>query len=177
MKWNVLCFIYVLKYRVIGIYINKSGYAGFILQQIIDSHINGMFCSNFVGVCRKVLYKIFLWSTIWPQNLLTETNKTDNVHINVTFEVRSQKHCCHGKAISITYCECVFVALVIQHAMHVHHIVICITCLALHHFYTLCHKQHNFRGGELLNGKLCFDFLYNFYLKHISFWEELSEIR
>jgi len=135
---------------VIGIYINRSGYADFIWQQISDSHINRMFCSNFVGVRRKVLYKLYLWSAIWPQNLLTETNKADSVHINITFEVRSQKHCCRGKAISITrtYCEFVFVALVIQHAMQMYHIVICRACLALRHFSTLCHKQHIIGGGD-----------------------------
>jgi len=82
--------------------------------------------------------------------------KTDNIHINITFEVCSQKHCCHGKAISITYCECVFVALVIQHAMYMHHIVICMACLALHHFSTLCCKQHNFRKKEIIEQKIVF---------------------
>jgi hypothetical protein len=35
--------------------------------------------------------------------------------------VHSCNHCCSGRAISITYSKCVFVALVIQHAMHMHH--------------------------------------------------------
>ena len=34
-------------------------------------------------------------------------------------------HCSSGKAISITYSECVSVALVIQHATYMHHIVTC----------------------------------------------------
>jgi hypothetical protein len=40
-------------------------------------------------------------------------------------EACSCNHCCHGKAINITYSECVSVALVTQHKMHVRHIVIC----------------------------------------------------
>jgi len=33
------------------------------------------------------------------------------------------RHCCSGKALSITYSDHVFVALVIQLAMYVHHTV------------------------------------------------------
>ena len=32
-------------------------------------------------------------------------------------------HCYSGKAVSILYSECMFVALGIQHAMHMHHII------------------------------------------------------
>jgi hypothetical protein len=41
-----------------------------------------------------------------------------------TYNVRSCSRCCSGKAISIAYSECVFVALVIRHEMHMRHIVI-----------------------------------------------------
>ena len=40
-------------------------------------------------------------------------------------EVRSCNHCRCGKAISIAYYKCVFVALGIQHAMCMCHTVIC----------------------------------------------------
>ena len=39
-------------------------------------------------------------------------------------EARSWNHCCSGKAITITYSEKMFVALVIQQAMRMRHIVI-----------------------------------------------------
>jgi hypothetical protein len=46
--------------------------------------------------------------------------------------------------MSITQHVCVFVALGIQHAMHMRHIIICVLP-ALQHFSTLSDKGHDFR--------------------------------
>jgi hypothetical protein len=58
-------------------------------------------------------------------------------------EARSWCHCCSGKAKNITYYECVFVALVIQHAMpmrpHMSPARLYNT-----YFSTLSNKRHNF---------------------------------
>jgi hypothetical protein len=57
-------------------------------------------------------------------------------------EALSRNHCCHGKAISITSSECVSVALVIQHAKRMHHVILSsVACWALPYFSTLSHTS------------------------------------
>jgi hypothetical protein len=71
-------------------------------------------------------------------------------------EARSRKHCCRGKAVSITHSECVSVALVIQHAMRIHSIILPSTqCVAVPYFSTLPHKQHDFREKNVTVHKVC----------------------
>jgi hypothetical protein len=76
--------------------------------------------------------------------------------------VHSHNHCCGGKAITITYSECVSVALVIQHAKGVRRIILSyVACPDLPYFSALSHKS-KFFGKKVIEHKICFDFLYNF---------------
>ena len=59
-------------------------------------------------------------------------------------------HCCSGGAISITHSECVSVALGIQHAMCMCHIMSSVACLAGPCYSTLSLKkvkQSRYRPG------------------------------
>jgi len=88
------------------------------------------------------------------------------MYVQRNTEASSCSHCCSGKAISIAYSECVFVALGIQHAKRIRLIVIC-GLSGCADVCTLSHKGHDFRKKKkVTEHKVCFVFLYNFCLKH-----------
>jgi hypothetical protein len=74
------------------------------------------------------------------------------MHVWRNIDMLSCNNCFSGKAVSITYSECVFVALHIQHTMLMHHIVIC-GLSGCTNVSTLSHKRHDFRKKSLLSIK------------------------
>ena len=69
------------------------------------------------------------------------------MYIQRNIEVLSLNHFFSGQPISITYSECVTVALIIQHANSIRNIslssVACVGCTMF--FSTLYHIRHDFR--------------------------------
>jgi hypothetical protein len=56
----------------------------------------------------------------------------------------------------VTYSECVFVALFMQHANRMLRIISSYAaCLATLYFSTLLHKRHDFRGKKIIKHKIC----------------------
>jgi len=61
-------------------------------------------------------------------------------------QVRPRNLCCRGQAISITYSECLSLALVIHHSKRLNRIKLSyVACLALPQLPTLSHKEIDFR--------------------------------
>ena len=79
--------------------------------------------------------------------------------------MHSYHHCCSGKAVSSAYSECLFVTLVIQHAMHMRHSVICVLSgSTIFFFSTSPHKRYDCRRKKVIENKyMCFVFFYGFY--------------
>ena len=67
------------------------------------------------------------------------------MYIQSNTKARACNHYCTGKAIGITYSECLPIALGIQREMRMRHVVICDLSGSTIFFPTLSHKRHDFR--------------------------------
>jgi hypothetical protein len=70
-------------------------------------------------------------------------------------EARSCNHFCSGKAASITYSDCISVALGIQNAMRMRRVLSsCVSCSAVQYFSTLSHKRNDFGKKKVTERKI-----------------------
>jgi hypothetical protein len=82
---------------------------------------------------------------------------------------RSCNHCRSGKLISITYSEYVFVALIIQHAMVMRTIICHLRPARVYHNFPHYLINSTIFEKYVFEHKICFDFLYNYFLIYFSF--------
>jgi len=120
-------------------------------------HINRLLCSM---PCRSTDNPSRKGTqNVWSYRRMVKANShISRFHCNKTItrqamstyrntKARSRNHCCRGKAINITYSECVSVALVIQHAKRMRRIIMpSLDCLSLPSFTPqYLNKWHDFR--------------------------------
>jgi hypothetical protein len=74
-----------------------------------------------------------------------------------------RNHCCRGEAISITYSECVFVALVMQHAKFIRRILVHLWPLWIYNIF-----PHYLINGKIFGKKLNIKFVFGFSLQLLS---------
>jgi hypothetical protein len=79
------------------------------------------------SICETIKYSALIYSShLFGSKQVNTMFKTRRaMYVQSNTEAPSSTHCCSGKVLSITYFECVFVALVIQHAMRMRRFVIC----------------------------------------------------
>jgi len=86
---------------------------------------------------------LFNVSTGITESVSNQTTKA--IYSQSIVEAHSRKHFCRGKAIIMTYSECVSVAFVIQHAKCKRRIIMStVASLVLAYFSTLSHKRAQF---------------------------------
>jgi len=117
-----------------------------VLQLALLSEFNGSTFDTTISTVLRLSHLISLIIILPSAYLYTEQEM--QVKPSRHTVPLSRNHCCRGKAISIANSECVSVALLIQHANHMHHLFVC--SLSLPYFVRLPYKGRDFRGKKYM---------------------------
>ena len=103
---------------------NFSQLLAYIYMSWVASLCSDLHRELFWNISKHILSCVTVWA-VWRglRGECVVTRQAGDVYRNT--EARSCNHCCSGKAVSVTYSECAFVALIIHHAKRMRHIVIC----------------------------------------------------
>jgi hypothetical protein len=97
------------------------------------------------------------------------------IKVDCNTETLLRDHCCRGKAVSMKYYQCMPVFLPYLTCMQIASFLRCIilssvTCV-LDRVFLRYLISPRFSKKKVIEHKMCFEFLYNFCLKYISFEE------
>ena len=127
----------------------------------IDPYVMKCFISSHMLCMQATCYRSFVKDVVTffvskcrspvPQNYATR----QATYISRKNHARSHNDYCRGKGRTITYSECVPVALIKQHAMRILLIILSpAICLVLPYFFTISHKRHYFPGKKVIEHKM-----------------------
>jgi len=125
---------------------------------------------NYIDAMDFIHAAMFIWLCRWNFVIMSSfiCNKTGNVHVTWQWGTFMQP-LLPSKSRNYYIFWMHLLALVIQHAMHMHCIVVSLVAyLAVSYFSTVRHKGM-ICGKRVTEYNVCFDFLYNFCPRHFSF--------
>jgi hypothetical protein len=130
----------------------------------------------FLRVCRHIWNAVYLytWITILqPQKVAVDTRQP--LYVQRKIEVRSRNHCCCGKAMCYIFWVCVFVALVIQHAMRMRRIMLSsVACPAIQYFFHITSQTVRISKKKVTGHKMCVLIFSTTFVWNISHFEKNS---
>ena len=126
-------------------------------------------CHTRRSVARELITATFNWAVRAYATLNRQNITKHAMYILCNIYMHSCNHCCSGKATSGIYCDCLRVALDIQHAVHKQVIAIYELPSSTISFHLSHKRKHLIKTNIYIYTYIHIDFLYKPCLKNFSF--------